>query len=140
MTTEIKVKRTSDLLDRLGLEIKSIKVMQYTYQGVDCECVTAMIQFPHGIGVIDITASYDDQTQIWDASKEAYPDRGSYPDHAKIWEGRGYAGGHVSQSGWDTSQQYRRAFELLEAGYHVVDLTESGNVGGYYPSLAYWKD
>lgn len=139
MTPEIKVKRSKDLLDRLSLKIIDTRVSTFIYEGLKCEMVTASVKFAHGNAIVEIISSLD-QKKVFQLSQEAFPERGSYPDHAKIWEGMSYSGGHVSQSHWDTSQQYRRAYELLESGYHVIDLTHTGNVGGYYPSLAYWKD
>jgi hypothetical protein len=137
MTTEIKIQKTVEFIARLGLDVQKVKVYSLPCYGVECEVVDLFVKFPHGEGQLEITASKC--KKVWEVCRQAYPKRGDYPSDAKIWEGRGYTGGHVSQSGWDTDQQYVRAFELLEAGYHVCDLTEKGNVGGYYPSLAYWK-
>lgn len=61
----------------------------------------------------------------------------SMGDDFLIWEGHGYSGGHVSQGHWDIDQQYKKALELLQAGYEVYDATERGRTGGYYPALKY---
>ena len=61
------------------------------------------------------------------------------PSHATFLKGRGYMGGHVSQSGWDTDVEVSMMLEKLKEGYFVADQTEMGNVSGYYPEIAYWK-
>lgn len=62
------------------------------------------------------------------------------PTNAEIWEGRGYTGGHVSQSHWDTDQEKREIYRLVSEGYRVVDKSWQGNVGGYYSRVLFWKD
>jgi hypothetical protein len=59
---------------------------------------------------------------------------------ALVWEGHGYIGGHVSQSHWDTAQEDRKIFDLINSQYYVKDETHRGNTGGYYPKVSYWKE
>lgn len=60
------------------------------------------------------------------------------PAEAQTWEGRGYSGGHVSQSYWDTEQEDRKMCSLIKQGFFVQDTTERGQTGGYYPSVKFW--
>ena len=61
------------------------------------------------------------------------------PAVVQIWEGRGYTGGHNSQSHWDDRQEQRQITNLLRSGFSVCDKTSSGNTGGYYPKILFWK-
>lgn len=55
------------------------------------------------------------------------------------WIGRGYSGGHVSQSNWDVDQEHRKMGQLIRAGYGVQNTTKEGQTGGYFPSVKYWE-
>ena len=63
----------------------------------------------------------------------------SVPESHSVWEGKGYSGGHTSQSHWDTEQECRQIKTLLKEGFFVKNLTSTGSTGGYYPKVAYWK-
>jgi hypothetical protein len=62
------------------------------------------------------------------------------PPNAIRWKGRGYSGGHTSQSHWDTSQQVDEMFRLICSGFIVLDETTEGNTSGYYPKVSYWRE
>jgi hypothetical protein len=119
------------------------------HKGIQCDL---SFRAKHGTIEIDIFQSYEQEVEFWDVSKTSpkafhivrlgYPDKfeGKVPEHAHTWEGRGYGGGHVSQSHWDTTQESKQAFSLLVEGWRVVDTTEEGHLSGYYPELRYWKE
>ena len=156
MTTELtmlskQIEHVQYWTEKLGEPIK-VRLTEETYQGekgVQCQLT---FQTKHGSVEIDIFQSYQDEVEFWDISKTSpkaffitrlgFPDEfeGEIPSHAHTWEGRGYGGGHGSQSYWDTTQQFKEAFRLLIDGWKVVDTTEEGHVSGYYPELRYWKE
>ena len=61
------------------------------------------------------------------------------PEKYEVWKGRGYTGGHTSQSRWDTYQEARESARLISLGYSGIDKTTEGNTSGYYPEIWYWK-
>lgn len=52
-----------------------------------------------------------------------------------VWEGRGYSGGHVSQSDWDVEAEDRLMVQALKEGFYCEDVTRTGRTGGYYPAV-----
>lgn len=146
MTTELKilekqVEQVQYWTEKLREPIK-IRLTEETFQGAKGVVCDMCFRAKHGTVSIDVFQSYEDEVISIFISNAGYPDKfeGEIPSQAHTWEGRGYRGGHVSQSHWDTTQEFKQAFFLLVEGFKVVDTTEKGHVSGYYPKLKYWKE
>ena len=96
------------------------------------ECVSVLAGFRTG----EVEYFMEKSGKIWTSGRFH---ECKIPEKYEVWKGRGYTGGHTSQSHWDTLQESGEIARLISSGYSGIDKTTEGNTSGYYPEVWYWK-